>query len=137
LRLADLIKILACDFEARLDGLGAAGDKVDTLESRRRLLDEHIGEPLGGFGGEECRVGVGDSVELPLDRGDHRRVIVPQAGHGRAARRVEIPPTLAVDHIGAVAADRDRRLELRMPMKDLAHKPTPKRFFKPRPRRSS
>ncbi|MNR40735.1 hypothetical protein D3C85_1590530 [compost metagenome] len=47
-------------------------------------------------------------ADLLADRLDHRRVAVPQAGHGRAAAGVQVARALAVDQVGAVAVDGGR-----------------------------
>ena len=71
LRLADLDKILARHLERRLDRFGTAADEIDMGKPGRRVLDQPIGQALGGFCREKGRVGVGDRVDLLAHRGQH------------------------------------------------------------------
>ena len=86
-------------------------------------LDQVGGQRLGGLGGEEVGVGVGDLVELVLDRLDHGGMAVAEAGDRRPARSVEVAPARAVDDVGPVAADRHGIAVARRAVKDpaLAH----------------
>jgi shikimate 5-dehydrogenase len=49
-------------------------------------------------------VGEGELVDLLLDRLDHRRVAVAQAGNGGAARGIEVALADAVDQVTAFAS---------------------------------
>ena len=108
LRFAGLDEILARHLQRRLDRLGAAADEIDVIDAARRVLDQPIGEPLGGLGGEEGGVGVGERVELPVQGRDDVGMAMAEAGHRRAARGVEIAPAFGVDDLDARAGDGDR-----------------------------
>ncbi|MDT4829698.1 hypothetical protein FQZ97_631250 [compost metagenome] len=105
LGLADFHEVLARQLQRRFHRLRTAGDEVHRLKAGGRPLDEEVGQRFHGFGGEERRVRIGEFADLVADRLDHRRVAVPQAGHGRAAAGVQVALALAVDQVGAVALD--------------------------------
>ena len=121
LRLADLDEILPGELERGLDRLGAAGDEVDPVDALGRHLDQAIGQPLGRRAREEAGVGVGQLVGLRLDRRDHPRMAMAEAGNRSAAAGVQIAPAVLVDERDALAADRDRVGLLRLAMEDVAH----------------
>ncbi len=50
-------------------------------------------------------MGVGERVELRVQRGEHVRMTVPQAGHRRAAARVDVAPPVVVEYLDSLAAD--------------------------------
>jgi hypothetical protein len=96
LRLPDLHEILPRHLEGRLDRLRAAGDEIDMAHAGRRVGDEIGAQALGRFRGEEARMGVGQPVELGMHGREHVRMRVPEAGHGGAARGIDVVPPLAV-----------------------------------------
>ena len=69
-RLADLDEILPRKFQRRLDRLRSARNEIDMAKTCRRAGDEEIGEPLGGLGGEEGGVRIGEPLGLRADRFD-------------------------------------------------------------------
>ena len=101
LRLADLDEILARHLESRLDRLGAAADQIDVAQARGSVLNQPVGESLGGFGGEKGGMRLGKRVKLFAHGGEHVRMTMAEAGDGRAARRVEIAPAVGVDNLHA------------------------------------
>ena len=111
LRLADLDEILARHLERRLDRLRTAADQIDMAQSRRRVLDQPVGQTLGDFGREEGGVRIGQRVELAPHRGQYVRMPMAEARDRRAARCVEIKPALGVDDLDARAGNRDRHYE--------------------------
>ncbi len=121
LRLADLDEILARHLERRLDRLRAAADQIDMAKPGRGVLDQPIGEALGGFGGEKGRVGVGQRIELPAHGGEHVGMPVAEAGDGRASRGVEVDATLGVDDLDARAGNRDRHHGVWRAMQNMRH----------------
>ena len=127
LRLARLDEILPRHLERGLDGLGPAADQIDAAQARRRVGYEPVGEPLGGLGGEEGGVGVGERVELPAQRRDHRRVAMAEARDRRAAGGVEIAPALGVDDLDAGAEDRDGQVGVCGAMQNMRHSSHPDR----------
>ena len=92
------------------------------IDAGGRVLDQPVGETLGGIGGEECGMGVGEGVELPVQRRDHVRMAVPEAGHRRAAGGVEIAPALCVDDLEAGARDGDRVNSVCRAMQNMRHR---------------
>jgi len=70
-------------------------------------------------------MGVGQLVDLLLDRPDHGGVAMPEAGDRGPAGGVEISAPILVDNEDAVAADGDRVLVSRMAVKDVAHRSRP------------
>jgi hypothetical protein len=101
LGLTDLDKILARHLERPLDRLRTAADQIDVAKPGRGVLDQAVGETLGDFGREKRRVRVSQRLELASHRGQHIRVPVAEAGHRRAARCIEVAPTLGVDDLDA------------------------------------
>jgi hypothetical protein len=91
LGLALVHEVLADQLDGRLVGLGAAGDEIDPAQLAWRPLDQVRGQVLGSLGGEEVGVGVGDLVELVLDRLDHRAVAADRHGIAVARRAVKDP----------------------------------------------
>ena len=121
LRLADLDEILARHLERRLDRLRTAADEIDMAQPGRRVLDQAVGEALGGFGGEESGVRIGEGVELFAHGGEHVRVPVAKARDGRAARRVEIAAPVGVDDLDARAGNRDRHVNICSAVQNMRH----------------
>ena len=119
---AGLDEILPRHLERRLDRLRAAGHEVDPLDALGRARDQVIGQLLGGLAREEARVGVGEPVQLVLDRLDHARMAVAEAGHGSATAGIEVAPAGPVDERAAVTGDRDRVVVLKLAMEDVAHR---------------
>ena len=109
------------ELERRLHRFRAARDEPHPGQSLGRAGDQGVGQLLEDLGGEERGVGVGQAVELVLDRLDHPRMVVAQAGHRGAARGVEIAPTLAVGDVAALAAQRHRVALPRVAVKDVSH----------------
>ncbi|MDT4858564.1 hypothetical protein FQZ97_930390 [compost metagenome] len=105
LGLADFHEVLARQLQRRFHRLGAAGDEVHRLQSLRRTLDQEVRQRFHRLAGEEGGVGIGERADLLADRLDHAGVAVAEAGHRRAAAGVQVALALAVDQIGAVAAD--------------------------------
>ena len=54
-------------------------------QSGRGVLDQTVGQALGGFGGEKRRMCVGQRVELGAHGGDDLGMAVAQARDSRAA----------------------------------------------------
>ena len=100
--------VLARHLQRRLDRLRAAGDEIDVREIAGRVRCELVGERLGGRGSEEAGVRVLKPLELRAHRGEHLRMLVPEAGHRRATARVEVALALRVDQVDAFAACRYR-----------------------------
>ena len=121
-RLADLDEVLARHLERGLDRLGAAAHEIGVARARGRSADELVGERLGGLRGEEARVRVGEAVDLRVHRREHIGVAVAEAGHRRAAGRVEIAPALRVDDPDALSSDRHRRRRAELAMEDVGHR---------------
>src|SRR6185437_10338648 len=53
LRLAGLDEILARHFQRRLDSLRTAAGEIDVAHARWSVLDQAVGQALGGVGGEK------------------------------------------------------------------------------------
>ena len=121
LRLADLDEILARHLERRLDRLRTAAHEIDVAQAGRGVLDQAVGEALGGFGGEKRRMRVGELIELRAHGGEHVRMAVAEARDSRASRRVEIAPAFGVDDLDARAGDRDRHDNVRGAMQNMRH----------------
>ncbi len=121
LRLPGLDEILSRHLERRLDRFGPAADEIDVIDAVGRVLDQPVGQTLGGFGGEEGRVGVGERVQLPMQRRDHVGMAVAEAGHRGAARGVEIAPALGVDDLEAGTRDGDGQDGICSAMQNVRH----------------
>jgi hypothetical protein len=93
--------------ERRLDRLRSATDEIDVVEAGRGVFDEAVGETLGCLSREERGVGVGERVELLVQRRNHVGVAVAEAGDGGAARGVEITAPAGVDNLEARPRDGD------------------------------
>ncbi len=79
LGLASLDEILARHLERRLDRLRTAAHEIDMAQSGRGVLDQAVGQALGGFGGEKARMRIGDHLELFAHRGEHVGMAVAEA----------------------------------------------------------
>ena len=87
----------------------------------RGMGDQIVGQFLCHLRGEKTRMRIGQRVELRTHRRQHLRVQMPQAGHRRAARGVDIlPPGGIADH-GALAARGDRIAMVDLAMKNMGH----------------
>ena len=69
LRLAGLDVVLSRHFQRRLHRLGPAGDEVGVIERSGRQVGEPLAQSLGRLGGEKGGVGIGELVDLGMDRG--------------------------------------------------------------------
>lgn len=52
------------------------------IEPVGRIGDEAVGKPFRRLGGEEAGMGIGHTVELRVERGEHIRMSVTEAGDG-------------------------------------------------------
>jgi len=118
LRLADLDEILARHLQRRFDRLRAAGHEIGVRGAGRGVFDQALGQALGDFGREKARVRIGEPVDLGVHRRQHVGMAVAQAGHGRAARAVEVSLAVAVVQPGALAGNGRR---WRMPQRAMQH----------------
>src|SRR5690606_14657423 len=116
--LAALEIILPRELHRRLVGLGAARDEIDVAEIAGGAGDQMLGQRLGRLVCEEACVGIGQTVELRLDRVYHSPLAVAQTRNGGAARSVEITLAGAVDDEGPVAADRHGQVAAGLTVKD-------------------
>jgi hypothetical protein len=105
LALAAFHRRLPGELERGLVRLRPAGDEVDVRQPLGRAVGQLLGQILGRLIGEEGGVGVGQPVELRLDRLDDVPAAVPQAGDRRAAGGVEVALAVLVDQVRAVAGD--------------------------------
>src|SRR3546814_2961498 len=103
------------------DLFGTAAHQVDVIQPVRRVGDQAVGQALGDLGGEEAGVGVGQLVELVMQRRQHGRVAVPEAGHRGATRSVEIGLAVGVEDLAALGADSDRQRLMDGAMQDVGH----------------
>src|SRR3546814_20360192 len=87
------------------DLFGTAAHQVDVIQPVRRVGDQAVGQALGDLGGEDAGVGVGQLVELVMQRRQHGRVAVPEAGHRGATRSVEKGLAVGVEDLAAFVAD--------------------------------
>jgi D-amino-acid dehydrogenase len=83
---------------------GATLPRASITDVRRKI----VFAPLGDFGREETGVGISDAVDLRVHRGEHVRVRVPKARHGRAARGVEVCLPGRIGDPAAAGAGGDR-----------------------------
>ena len=83
--------------------------------------DQPVGEPFGDLGGEEAGMGIGEAVELLVQRCGHRRMAVAQAGHRGTARGIEVALARAVDDLDAMAAGGDRKRAADLAVQDVGH----------------
>ena len=121
LRLAALDEILARELERGLDRLRSAADVEDVTDARRRVGDEIVGQLLGDLRREEAGMRIGEPVELLVHRRQHVRMRVPEAGHRRAGRGIDVLLAGAVADDDALAAYGDRIGMAGLTMKDLGH----------------
>ena len=105
LRLALLDKILPRHLQRGLDRFRAAADEIDVIEASRRILDQAIGQLLGDIGREEAGMGIGEPIELLVQRRQHIGMAVAEAGNRGAAGCVDIGFAVAVEQLDALAAD--------------------------------
>ncbi len=121
LRLAAFDEILPRELERGLDRLRPAADEEDMADARRRVGDEIVGQFLRDLRGEEAGMRIGEPVELLVHRGQHVRMRMPQTGHRRAARSVDVLLAGGVADDDAVAARGDGIGMAGLAMKDMGH----------------
>ncbi len=121
LRLPDLDEVLARHLQRRLDRLGATRHEVDLADTRRRVLDQQVGQRLGHFGGEKAGVRVSQPVDLRVHRCDHVRMPVAEARHRGAARCVDVLPAVGVAQHHAAARERHRQRAAERAVKHVCH----------------
>ena len=80
------------------------------VDPRWGVLDEAVGEPLGDLGREKRGVGVGQGIELPMQRGGHVRMAMAEAGDGCAAGGVEVTAAVRIEDLEAQTRNGDRKL---------------------------
>ena len=100
---------VAGDFDRVLDGLCAGGDEDRLLVE---LAGQHAVQPLGeahiALIGHDLVAGMGEAVELRLDRLDHLRMAVAGVDHRDARREVDVAAALDVPDFrvfGAIGVD--------------------------------
>ena len=79
LRLADLDKILARQFQRRFDRLRPAGAEIGARNARRRACNQCIGQRLHRLIGKKRCMCEGDPVYLRLDGSRHTGIAVTEA----------------------------------------------------------
>ena len=109
LRLADLDKILARQFQRGLHRLGPARDEINAVYPLGRMGNRLVGQRLGGGGCEKTGVGKGNRVQLRLDRRGHLGVAMAQTRHGSAARSVKIGFAVHIIQVNALPVRNGRR----------------------------
>ena len=96
---------VAGDLDGVLDRLGAGGDEDRLLVE---LAGQHAVQPLGqphiALVGHDLMAGVGETVELRLDRRDHLRVAVAGVDDGDAGREVDVAAALDIPDLGVLGA---------------------------------
>lgn len=129
LRLADLDKILARHLECGLDRLGTAADKIHMTHALRRGTDQLVCQFFRHLGGEKTGVCISQLVDLRMHGGQHVRVPMAQAGHGRATRGIDVSLALRIGQVDALPADGHRRLALQLAMKHMGGRCSHKTYF--------
>src|SRR5690606_9724788 len=119
--LAGLDEILARHLQRSCDSLRAARYEIDVTDALRRLCNQRVGERFGDLGGEEAGVRVRQAVDLPVHCGADVRMPMPEAGHGRAARCVDVAAALGVVQPDALPARGDRKAFVEDSMDDASH----------------
>ena len=90
-------------------------------EPLRRILDQRVGQTLGDVGGEEAGVGVGELVDLRMQRGVDVRMAVAEARDRGTARGVDVGAAIRIEQLNALAADGDRKIRPDLPRKNTCH----------------
>ena len=121
LRLAAFDEILPRELERGLDRLRAAADEEDVTDALRRVRDEIVGQFLRNLRGEEARMRISEPVELLVHRRQHVRMRMPETGHRRAARGVDVFLARGVADDDALATRGDRIGMADLAMKDVGH----------------
>ena len=121
LQLALLDEVVARHLQAGLDRLRAAAAEVHVGHAARGVCDQMIGQLLGDPRREEAGVRVGDRVELLVHGGQHVGMAMAEAGHGRAARRVDVLLAGLVRDADAGALGGDRILLVDRAVQDVCH----------------
>src|SRR5216684_6884275 len=121
LRLSAFDEILTRQFERSLDRLRAAADEKYVADAVRRVRDKIVRQLLGNLRGEEARMRIGELVDLLAHGAEHVRMRVPEAGHRRAPRGVDVFLAGAVANGDSVTAHRERIGMCDSAMKDMSH----------------
>ncbi len=121
LRLALFDEILPGHLQGRLDGFRTAAHQIDVIETVGRMSNEIVGEFLGDVRGEEAGMRVGQLIQLLVKGRQHVRMAVAEAGHGGAARSVDIGLAGGIEEFDALAADGDRHGGIGIAMQKMGH----------------
>ena len=101
-----VVRVAARELQRRLVRLGARIAEEHAVGERR--VDQPLRQPQRRLVGEPVRH-VPQRARLLVERADHRRVAMPERGHGDAAREVDVHAALLVPHARALAAHRHER----------------------------
>ena len=118
--LAGFHKVLSRQLQRRFDRFGAAAQQQHPVHTRRSR-NQRLGELFHNVGCEIRGVRIRQRLDLLLDGSNDGRMIVAEAGNGRAAGTVEITLAGRVDHIGAFAAHGLRRQSSQVPVNQVTH----------------
>ncbi|SJM32678.1 hypothetical protein BQ8482_300049 [Mesorhizobium delmotii] len=121
LRLTLFDEILPRHLERRFDRFRATAHQIDMRQPRWRVLDEPIAEALGGLGGEETSMSVGDPVELAVQRGNYVGMSMAEAGDRGSARGVDIVLAARIDQFDPLASDGNGQAAMDLTVKEMSH----------------
>ena len=99
--------VCARQLERRLDGLGAARDRVDRRIVHRQVRADLRGVCLHGFGREGAAVGIGETRGLVGHRAGDLRAAVPDVDDDRTAGSIEVLAAVGVADRRTVCFDGD------------------------------
>ena len=114
----DFDEILARHFERSFHCFRATRGKIDPVQPIGCTGHHTVGQRFHGFVGEKGGMGKRHGRALPVDRGNHILVAVPQTRDSRARAGIQITLAVAVNHIGAVASHRKREPAMGMPVQN-------------------
>ena len=123
LRLPDLDKILACEFECRLDRFRTSGDEIHMRHAGGSVGNQLVGKRFGDGRRKEAGVGVRNAIDLLVHGAHNIRMPVAQAGHSGSAGGVDELASCSIDDVDPVPSDRKGRRGGKLAMQDMRHAP--------------
>jgi hypothetical protein len=105
---------------ASLSAASIAHEKHMT-DAFRRARDQLVGQLFRRFRREKAGMRISETIELFAHRGEHVRMRMPQAGHRRPARGIDILPACAVADDDAASLRGNRIGVTGLAMKDVRH----------------
>src|ERR1700730_18631324 len=121
LALTFLDEILPRHLDRGLDRFRSAAHEIDLNDALRLVLDQAVREFFGDLGREKTGMGIGERVELLVQRSQDVPMSVSETGDGGAAGRVDVALAVLIEQLDALAADGKGHHGIRRTVKNMGH----------------